>query len=157
MHALILSDLLYHVCNLPAGKYVHIIRYILGNACIQDNTSEGCSTVLPACKDRSLVILHFNDVYNIEPSSREPAGGAARLAHRVGWLAIVLTVVFLNMKLLVSSRSYDFVESASLTPHLISSGEGLTTRESPDSLLGRCLQPISPLDIHHGCSHATRS
>ena len=30
----------------------------------------------------------------------------------------MLTVVFLNMKLFVSSRSYDFVESASLTPVL---------------------------------------
>ena len=33
--------------------------------------------------ERHLVILHFNDVYNIEPSSREPVGGAARLAHRI--------------------------------------------------------------------------
>lgn len=27
---------------------------------------------------KSLRIIHFNDVYNIEPSIREPAGGAAR-------------------------------------------------------------------------------
>ena len=33
--------------------------------------------------DRRLVILHFNDVYNIEPSTREPVGGASRLAYRV--------------------------------------------------------------------------
>lgn len=28
----------------------------------------------------SLTILHFNDVYNIEGQTDEPAGGAARLA-----------------------------------------------------------------------------
>lgn len=29
--------------------------------------------------DKKLTILHFNDVYNIESSTREPKGGAARL------------------------------------------------------------------------------
>lgn len=28
--------------------------------------------------DKNLRIIHFNDVYNIEPNIREPAGGAAR-------------------------------------------------------------------------------
>lgn len=37
-----------------------------------------------AGSDRRLVLLHFNDVYNIEPSTREPVGGASRLAYRVG-------------------------------------------------------------------------
>ena len=32
---------------------------------------------------RRIVILHFNDVYNIEPSTREPFGGAARMATRI--------------------------------------------------------------------------
>ena len=30
-----------------------------------------------------LVILHFNDVYNIEPREKEPVGGAARFASKV--------------------------------------------------------------------------
>jgi hypothetical protein len=33
--------------------------------------------------DREITILHFNDVYNIEPGSRDPVGGAARLAWQV--------------------------------------------------------------------------
>jgi hypothetical protein len=32
---------------------------------------------------RQLTIVHFNDVYNIEPSLKEPVGGAARLVHKV--------------------------------------------------------------------------
>ncbi|KAG2448379.1 hypothetical protein HYH02_006961 [Chlamydomonas schloesseri] len=32
---------------------------------------------------RKLTILHFNDVYNIEPQDREPKGGAARLCAKV--------------------------------------------------------------------------
>ena len=34
-----------------------------------------------------LTIIHFNDVYNIEPQKAEPAGGAARLAHYVKSIA----------------------------------------------------------------------
>lgn len=30
-----------------------------------------------------LTILHFNDVYNIEPRDKEPVGGAARFAHQL--------------------------------------------------------------------------
>jgi 5'-nucleotidase len=30
--------------------------------------------------ESSLTIVHFNDVYNIEPQKTEPLGGAARLA-----------------------------------------------------------------------------
>ena len=30
-----------------------------------------------------LLILHFNDVYNIEPRKKEPVGGAARLVHTI--------------------------------------------------------------------------
>ena len=32
---------------------------------------------------KELIILHFNDVYNVEPQKMEPAGGAARMAHYV--------------------------------------------------------------------------
>jgi hypothetical protein len=32
---------------------------------------------------RKLTIIHFNDVYNIEPFANEPVGGAARLVHKV--------------------------------------------------------------------------
>src|SRR6056300_550245 len=30
-----------------------------------------------------LTILHFNDVYNIEPREKEPVGGAARFAYKL--------------------------------------------------------------------------
>ncbi len=30
-----------------------------------------------------LTILHFNDVYELNPRNREPVGGAARLATRI--------------------------------------------------------------------------
>jgi 5'-nucleotidase len=33
---------------------------------------------LPPAKASSIELLHFNDVYNIEPSDRDPVGGAAR-------------------------------------------------------------------------------
>ena len=29
-------------------------------------------------KAKSLTVIHFNDVYNIDPSDQEPVGGAAR-------------------------------------------------------------------------------
>lgn len=32
---------------------------------------------------KNLTILHFNDVYNIEPQVHEPQGGAARMAEFV--------------------------------------------------------------------------
>ena len=31
----------------------------------------------------TITILHFNDVYNVEPKDREPVGGAARMAHYI--------------------------------------------------------------------------
>ena len=33
--------------------------------------------------EKTLTILHFNDVYNIEPQVHEPQGGAARMAEYV--------------------------------------------------------------------------
>jgi hypothetical protein len=37
----------------------------------------------PPTGPRKITIAHFNDVYNVEPSEREPVGGAARLTHLV--------------------------------------------------------------------------
>ena len=34
-------------------------------------------------KSTQMTILHFNDVYNIEPREKEPVGGAARFATKV--------------------------------------------------------------------------
>lgn len=39
-----------------------------------------CEEKIPS---NSLTILHFNDVYNIEPRDKEPVGGAARFAHKL--------------------------------------------------------------------------
>ena len=33
--------------------------------------------------DDKILILHFNDVYNIEPREKEPVGGAARFASKI--------------------------------------------------------------------------
>lgn len=40
-------------------------------------------TTKTATKSRQLTILHFNDVYNIEPREKEPVGGAARFATKL--------------------------------------------------------------------------
>lgn len=36
--------------------------------------------------DKKLRILHFNDVYNIDPSPREPKAGAARFLTAINYL-----------------------------------------------------------------------
>lgn len=36
------------------------------------------STISGGNMSQNLVILHFNDVYNVEPNPQEPVGGAAR-------------------------------------------------------------------------------
>lgn len=36
-----------------------------------------------ASKSQDLTIVHFNDVYNIEPREKEPVGGAARFATKL--------------------------------------------------------------------------
>ena len=38
-------------------------------------------------KSTIVTIVHFNDVYNIEPSDQEPVGGAARFATAINQLA----------------------------------------------------------------------
>lgn len=35
---------------------------------------------------KKVTILHFNDVYNIEPAARDPVGGASRCCYKV-WTA----------------------------------------------------------------------
>ena len=51
------------------------------NVCVQkDSCDAGTKT---GTKSRELTILHFNDVYNIEPREKEPVGGAARFATKV--------------------------------------------------------------------------
>ena len=40
-------------------------------------------TVLNGNVDDKILILHFNDVYNIEPREKEPVGGAARFASKI--------------------------------------------------------------------------
>ena len=40
-------------------------------------------TVLNGGVDDRILILHFNDVYNIEPREKEPVGGAARFASKI--------------------------------------------------------------------------
>jgi hypothetical protein len=44
----------------------------------QESTKEMEGNEAPTASNDSIVILHFNDVYNIEPRDKEPVGGASR-------------------------------------------------------------------------------
>ncbi|XP_064119235.1 mannosylglucosyl-3-phosphoglycerate phosphatase-like isoform X5 [Macrobrachium nipponense] len=56
----------------------------MGGACIKDNSYSNQTTIMEAAeelngpKDPSIVILHFNDIYNVEEQNREPRSGAPR-------------------------------------------------------------------------------
>ena len=55
-------------------------------ASVQKNSCVSGTERTTASKSRQLTILHFNDVYNIEPRDKEPVGGAARFATKVASL-----------------------------------------------------------------------
>lgn len=44
---------------------------------------DSCVGTKTATKSTQMTILHFNDVYNIEPRDKEPVGGAARFATKL--------------------------------------------------------------------------
>ena len=44
---------------------------------------ESCVGTKTATKSPQMTIVHFNDVYNIEPREKEPVGGAARFATKL--------------------------------------------------------------------------
>jgi len=53
---------------------------------------DNCNAVLEpvinsALPQRTVTIIHFNDVYNLESRSQEPVGGAARFVSAVAQLA----------------------------------------------------------------------
>lgn len=50
---------------------------------VTPETADEPSAVALVRHERRITICHFNDIYCIEPSTREPVGGAARLAHTV--------------------------------------------------------------------------
>ena len=47
-----------------------------GVTCLENNSSNGT-------KASRITIIHFNDVYNIEPRDQEPVGGASRFVTKV--------------------------------------------------------------------------
>ncbi|XP_028410070.1 uncharacterized protein LOC114532703 [Dendronephthya gigantea] len=47
------------------------------------NMDANGETVTNGCTEDKILILHFNDVYNIEPREKEPVGGAARFASKI--------------------------------------------------------------------------
>lgn len=47
------------------------------------NSCVGTETAETETKSTQMTILHFNDVYNIEPREKEPVGGAARFATKL--------------------------------------------------------------------------
>ncbi|XP_022779638.1 5'-nucleotidase-like isoform X2 [Stylophora pistillata] len=56
-----------------------VVRTSVKSAEQRDN----CDGTKTATKSKQVTILHFNDVYNIEPRDKEPVGGAARFATKV--------------------------------------------------------------------------
>ena len=67
---------LYHLIKLKTKKkHTHHVE-----AC--PNT-QAPAAVAAAVHPRRLIILHFNDVYNVEAGANEPVGGASRLAYKV--------------------------------------------------------------------------
>lgn len=54
---------------------------------------------------KKILILHFNDVYNIEPREREPVGGAARFATKLGSLKSQNPLIFFSGDALNPSMS----------------------------------------------------
>lgn len=55
-------------------------------ASVQKNSCVNETKRTTESKWRQLTVLHFNDVYNIEPRDKEPVGGAARFATKVASL-----------------------------------------------------------------------
>ena len=56
---------------------------------IDNRTAEqrdSCVGTKTATKSPQMTIVHFNDVYNIEPREKEPVGGAARFATKLASL-----------------------------------------------------------------------
>ena len=56
-------------------------------------------------KANSLTIVHFNDVYNIEPRDKEPVGGASRFKTKVKELAWKNPLVLFSGDALSPSQS----------------------------------------------------
>lgn len=58
--------------------------------CDTDNRTaerqDSCVGTKTATKSPQMTIVHFNDVYNIEPREKEPVGGAARFATKLASL-----------------------------------------------------------------------
>ena len=52
-----------------------------GLTCIDNNSSN-------STEDSSITIIHFNDVYNIEPRDQEPVGGASRFVTKVNEFSV---------------------------------------------------------------------
>ena len=56
-------------------------------------------------RETNIVILHFNDVYNIEPREKEPVGGAARFATKLASLQSRIPLIFFSGDALNPSMS----------------------------------------------------
>ena len=56
-------------------------------------------------KATSITIIHFNDVYNIEPRDKEPVGGAARFKTKIKELAWKKPLVLFSGDALSPSQS----------------------------------------------------
>ncbi|KAL4234758.1 hypothetical protein ACF0H5_006400 [Mactra antiquata] len=72
--------------------------------------------------DTTLTILHFNDVYNVEPQKLEPAGGAARMASYVKSLKAENPLVLFSGDALNPSLMSIFLKGDQMIPCLNSIG-----------------------------------
>ncbi|KAL9974865.1 hypothetical protein ACROYT_G011963 [Oculina patagonica] len=68
----------------PSGAVPEITKSDAGNRTVEERNSSVRTNT--ETKSTQMTILHFNDVYNIEPREKEPVGGAARFATKVASL-----------------------------------------------------------------------
>ncbi len=67
-----------------SGAVPEITKSDAGNRTVEERNSSVRTNT--ETKSTQMTILHFNDVYNIEPREKEPVGGAARFATKVASL-----------------------------------------------------------------------
>jgi len=66
----------------------------------------------------SITILHFNDVYNVEPSDKEPVGGAARFACAIKSYEHLNPLVLFSGDVIAPSMLSTFTKGEQMIPVL---------------------------------------
>ncbi|XP_059471868.1 snake venom 5'-nucleotidase isoform X2 [Neocloeon triangulifer] len=66
----------------------------------------------------SITILHFNDVYNVEPADKEPVGGAARFVHVIKSLEHLNPLILFSGDAIAPSMLSTFTKGEQMIPVL---------------------------------------